>query len=245
MSGMNRSPSVPISSLWGKVQEYPAFPLATPALLWLAFLPLQALHPLAVYLVYPIQVFAVLVALGFQASRFAAPLAGPDGGVFRPAFSVGAGLLAFAAWAVVETLWPMPPHGFALPGHLGEPFNPYYVFGSGAIARGLAAFRILGGGVVLPLAVEVALRGWLMRRMIARDFLAIPLGATTPFSFGIGTAAFALFRPDAFGPELGAAVVLGIWFLASRNFAGLLLASILCHTLAALDALTASKWVLW
>ncbi|WP_093282237.1 CPBP family glutamic-type intramembrane protease [Verrucomicrobium sp. GAS474] len=243
---MSASPSdSPLSSPYGRAVAHPAFPVLFPALLWLAFTPLLAIHPLAVYVVYPIQVFAVLIALGFQASRLGVPLAGSGAGVFRPMFSFGAGLLAFAAWAVVQTVWPMPPHGLALPGNVGEPFNPYYIFGAGAVARGEAAFRLLGAGIVLPLVAEMAIRGWLMRRLIARDFLSVPLASFTPFSFLASTVAFALFRPTACGPEIAAALILGIWFLASRNFAGVLLASIVCHLLAALDAVTAAKWVLW
>jgi hypothetical protein len=234
-----------IGLLWEKGVGHEAFPLVSPALLWLAFVPLLAVNKLAVYLVYPVAVFAVLLALGFQAGRLGGPLAGTGSGVFRPFLSFLAGLAAFLAWASVETLYPMPPHGLAALGNIGEPFNPYYVFGPGTLARGLAAFRVLGAGIVLPVVAEVAIRGWLMRRLIARDFLSVPLATFTPLSFFVGTVAFGLFRPVAFGPEIGSALVLGIWFLASRNFAGVLLASILCHTLAALDAVTAARWVLW
>ncbi|HEY8965543.1 MAG TPA: CPBP family glutamic-type intramembrane protease [Candidatus Methylacidiphilales bacterium] len=227
------------------IQASPAFPLLFPLGVWLAFIPLCVLHRDAVYLVYPVQVFVVLIALAFQAARFAEPLAGNGSGVFRPVLAVVAGLLGFAGWAIVQTIWPMPPHGLSLLGHAGEPFNPFFVFGDGAVARGLAAFRLLGSAVVLPLVAEIAIRGWLMRRLIARDFLSVPLAAFAPLSFVVSTLAFGLLRPAAFGPEIGAALVLGIWFLASRNFAGLLLASVVCHTLAALDALTASRWVLW
>ena len=234
-----------IRLLWEKGVGHEAFPLVSPALLWLAFVPLLALHKLAVYLVYPIQVFVVLLALGFQAARLGGPLAGTGSGVFRPFLSFLAGLAAFLAWAGVQTLYPTPPHGLAFLGNIGEPFNPYFIFGQGTIARGLAAFRVFGAGLLLPVVAEIVIRGWLMRRLIARDFLSVPLATYTPFSFFIGTLAFGLFRPLAFGPEIGAALILGIWFLASRNFAGVLLASILCHTLAALDAVTAARWVLW
>ena len=57
-------------------------------------------------------------------------------------------------------------------------------------ARRGYSFRIVGSVVAVPLAEELAFRGYLTRRLIAADFQDVPLGRLTWLSFLVSSALF-------------------------------------------------------
>lgn len=79
------------------------------------------------------------------------------------------------------------------------PPNPSFAE-TAALPRGLAAIwvaiRVIGFVLVTPLIEELAFRGYLVRRLIAADFEAVPPGRFTWPSFLVSSALFGLMHGD-------------------------------------------------
>ncbi len=133
---------------WQRITAHPAFPYCAPGAVWAAFSLLDRLHPLAVYLLYPIQVFAVLLVAAFQWRRW--PSLDPE----RPWLSVAVGLFGAAAWLALLPLFPAPTRPL---------FDPAHVFGPGQLAFGLTVFRVFGQGLLVPVIEAVFVYGFFIR----------------------------------------------------------------------------------
>jgi exosortase E/protease (VPEID-CTERM system) len=110
----------------------------------------------------------------------------PLAGLAGPAWAVAIGGLVFLIWiALVPAPHPPDDAGELVPG-LGH-------WPNWAVGLWLAA-RVIGFVLVTPLAEEIAFRGYLMRRLIAADFEAVPPGRFTWLSFLVSSAAFGLLH---------------------------------------------------
>jgi len=193
---------------------HPAFPYIAPLAVWALLSLPDFLDPRVVYLLYPVKVFVVGVVMAFQLTRWP-PLAAA-----RPWACVGIGLFGAAAWIALLPLFPVEVRSL---------FAPERVFGPGQIAGGLTLFRILGEGVVFPVAAAVFIYGFLMRFFIRVRFETVPLG-----EFSIRSAVTAVLMAVAFDPahwpgalEMG--LVFTVWFLFTRNLGSAVLAGVVAH----------------
>jgi uncharacterized protein len=153
----------------GKISEHPAYPYCVPLAAWLLLGLFELTHLHAVYAVYPIKTFVA----GFLVFKYWYRL--PP---IRPTQvwgSIGVGCMVAALWIGLDsTLVKRVP---------GEGFNPYPLFGPNETSHALIFFRVLGAVIVLPLIVEIFLRGFLMRYFISPQFSGIKLGTFTRLSF--------------------------------------------------------------
>ncbi len=155
--------------------------------------------------------------------------------VSMPAIAVG--VAAFVVWMVLE---PMAP---VISATAGDP------------TVGLAAapkiwtiiwvvFRVVGSVFVVPLAEELAFRGYLMRRLIAADYQALPIGTFSWPSFLISSLLFGMLH----GRWL-AGTVAGLLFALVVYRRGRLVDAIVAHAitnaLIAVTVLMAGHWSLW
>jgi exosortase E/protease (VPEID-CTERM system) len=150
--------------------------------------------------------------------------------------AVGVGVLVFVIWMALE---PRPADSEA----------------TGALASGLAGlpggwavvwlvFRVFGSVVTVPLAEELAFRGYLSRRLMGADFESIPLGKFTWFSFVVSSVAF-----GALHNRWLAGTIAGMLYAVILSRRGRLWDAVLAHTttnaLIAAYVLTTGSWSLW
>jgi len=177
---------------------------------------------------YPARVLAVGVALW----AFRRGYAGLRWRWSWPA--VAAGTVVFALWVALE------------PSHAG---------GSAGVAEGLArwprplavcwlAARVFGSVVTVPVAEELAFRGYLTRRLVAVDFAAVPPGKFTWLSFVASSCLFgALHQRLLAGSLAGACYALALYRKGDLSEA--VQAHATTNALIAAYVLATGSWSLW
>lgn len=106
------------------------------------------------------------------------------------------------------------------------------------------AFRVFGSVIIVPLAEELAFRGYLLRKLVASDFENVRLGQFTWFSFTVSSVLFGLLHGRWFAGTLaGMAYAL---VLSRRSQLGdAVLAHITTNALIAIWVLIQGRWALW
>jgi exosortase E/protease (VPEID-CTERM system) len=107
-------------------------------------------------------------------------------------------------------------------------------------------FRIAGSVLTVPLAEELAFRGYLTRRLARREFQQLPLGGMTTWaSFLVSSVLFGLLH----GPCWPAGVVAGMLFAAALRLRGRLADAVAAHltanALLSAYVLCTGRWLLW
>ena len=179
---------------------------------------------------YPLRPLAVVLILGFYRREYTE---------LRWEWSwraVAIGVVAFLLWMALQ---PAPTEG--------EPRS--------ATAAGLAnlpqgwaaawlAFRVVGSVLTVPLAEELAFRGYLARRLMAADFQDVPPGRFSWPSFLISSSLFGALH----GAWLAGTLV-GMLYAAALSRRGSLMDAILAHGttngLLAAYVLSTRDWSLW
>jgi CAAX prenyl protease-like protein len=149
--------------------------------------------------------------------------------------AAGIGVAVFALWLALE-----PPASPAADGCFAAALR-----GVPPAAAGLwLVFRVAGSVVTVPLAEELAFRGYLMRRLVAPDFEKVPPGRFTWVSFQVSSALFGLLH----GRWLAGVLTGMLYALAlyrRRNLADQVLAHALTNALLAAHVLSTGAWSLW
>jgi CAAX prenyl protease-like protein len=105
-------------------------------------------------------------------------------------------------------------------------------------------FRILGAVVTVPLAEELAFRGYLTRRLIAADFQDVRPGQVTWLSFLVSSALFGLLHG-----RLLAGMLAGMCYALALYRRGSLIDAVVAHAttnaLLAVYVLATGSWSLW
>jgi exosortase E/protease (VPEID-CTERM system) len=105
-------------------------------------------------------------------------------------------------------------------------------------------FRVLGSVIAIPLAEELAFRGYLIRKLIAKDFERVPLGQFTWFSFLITSVLFGLLHDRWFAGTLaGMGYALALYRRGQLGDA--VIAHMTTNALIAIFVLTQARWSLW
>jgi CAAX prenyl protease-like protein len=115
---------------------------------------------------------------------------------------------------------------------------------SPAGANAWLAFRVFGSVVTVPLAEELAFRGYLTRRLISDDFESVPAGRFTWVSFLVSSSLFGALHGRWFAGTLA-----GMLYALALYRRGELTDAVLAHattnTLIAVYVLTTASWSLW
>jgi exosortase E/protease (VPEID-CTERM system) len=146
-----------------------------------------------------------------------------------------AGVLAFAVWIGLDH-WT----------HAGADTMPAALSNATLLVRNLwTAGRILTAVVAVPLAEELAFRGYLLRRLVASNFESVSLASFTwPALFG-SSLLFGLMH----GNQWFAATLAGLLYAAAMRHRGRIADAVLAHSLT--NAMIAGyvvvygKWHLW
>jgi exosortase E/protease (VPEID-CTERM system) len=219
------SPQPSAADVWSPTATYLA-----PLLALIAASLATALFSTGFDRLYGLRIAAVLIALYAQRRHLPAPR-------WQPSWHAPAiGLLVFALWLV---LVPQPPAAEAarLQAEVG------------ALGRGWGALwlvlRALGSIVTVPIAEELAFRGFLLRRLIARDFSEVDWRRSTPLALLGSSLAFGLLHSHAWAAASLAGVAYGLAQQARGRIGDAIIAHALTNALIAADVLFFQAWWLW
>ncbi len=144
---------------------------------------------------------------------------------------------------VVFVLW-----WFLIPGR--EPsdvrlFDAELASQSPLVAAGWIGLRVIGSCAIVPVAEELAFRAFLLRRLIARDFLEVPKTQLTVVSVAVSSIAFGLLH----GHDWLAATLAGVAYAFAQRARGRTADAVIAHAvtnlLIALAVLVFGATWLW
>ncbi|HYL58881.1 MAG TPA: CAAX prenyl protease-related protein, partial [Candidatus Acidoferrales bacterium] len=179
---------------------------------------------------YPLRVIVVVSVLWFyrdKLSEFSRSIS---------AFSVMLGGVVFIEWIVLQPSAPAVSE------------NQAFATGLSAMPPALAAtwllFRIAGAIVTVPIAEELAFRGYLLRKLVSADFERVDFARFTWLSFAVSSVLFGMMHR-----EWLAGVIAGMLFAYAMYRRGALLDAVVAHSTAnvllAAYVLTTHRWSLW
>jgi hypothetical protein len=186
---------------------------------------------------YPARFLAVLLTFGLVSRpvlsfRAAYPLA-----------SIGIGIAVFLIWIGPDLLFG---------------YRHYWLFDNaitGTAASSAApalrqnvmfvVLRVASSVALVPVLEELFWRGWLMRWLIDKDFLKVPLGTYARAAFWIVAVLFASEHGPYWEVGLAAGIVYNWWIVHTRNLADCMLAHAVTNGLLSVYVLTTGQWQYW
>jgi CAAX prenyl protease-like protein len=179
---------------------------------------------------YVARVLAGLAVLGYFRHQYSA---------LRVSLSwhaIAIGLAVYAVWTALE---PAPPTGA----------------GRTAVSDALAsmprawawawlAARSIGSVIVVPVAEELAFRGYLTRRLIAADFRAVPEGRFTWASFLVSSLLFGLLHQRWLAGSV-AGMAYALAYYRRGKLTDAIVAHALTNLLITLSVLATGDWYAW
>ncbi len=179
---------------------------------------------------YPLRFLAAAGALWFLRKRYTA--VDWTFGWFGPAM----GVVAFAIWIGMDAFLNIKTHD-AMPEGLAA--------ATPALRDAWIAFRVLAAVVTVPIAEELAFRGYLIRRFISPDVDSLPLKSFTWIGLAITSIAFGLLHGNLWFAGILAGLLYA-WALLRRGRIGeAIVAHATTNALLAAYVLLFHKWHLW
>ncbi|MEO6811633.1 MAG: exosortase E/protease, VPEID-CTERM system [Isosphaeraceae bacterium] len=179
---------------------------------------------------YPLRVLAV----GGVLWSFRRSYAGLKWTWSWPAVAIGTGV--FLLWMVLE------------PVSASDDAPNTLTMGLAALPKGWAvvwvAFRVIGSVVTVPLAEELAFRGYLTRRLITADFQEAPLGRFSWWSFLASSILFGMLHGRWLAGTL-AGMLYALALYRRRNLTDAVMAHATTNALIAVYVLATETWSLW
>jgi CAAX prenyl protease-like protein len=208
-----------------------------PFLAFLAFMAVERAIALPPQWFYLLRFFAVLSIIAFISWPFLS---------FRAAFplpSMGIGIAVFLIWIGPDVLFGYRHHWLfdnPITGAAASSAAP-------ALKRNVAfvLLRVLTSTALVPILEELFWRGWLMRWLIGKNFLKVPLGAYAPAAFWIVAVLFASEHGPYWEVGLAAGVIYNWWIIHTRNLADCMLAHAVTNALLSVYVLTTGQWQYW
>jgi uncharacterized protein len=219
--------------------RFPAAAYVAPFGVFVVLLALRGYLPVSPRLEYPLRALLTLATL-LLTSRALLQFR-----TLRTWSSVALGILVFVVWVGPDALWPpyrehwLFRNSFLTPG--GTPLPPESMVKD----YGFLAFRILGSALLVPVIEELFWRGWLMRWLIQKNFLAVPLGSYLPSAFWITAILFASEHGPYWDVGLAAGLLYNWWMVRTRSLADCILAHAVTNACLAGYVLGAGKWQYW
>ncbi len=215
----------------------PARPFVVPFGVFLGFLVVNGLlggvWPDGIFLVYPAQTLVCGLLLWVYRRAYA-PLCNRHG------LTEGAlvGFAVLALWVAPQALGWAPPRT--------DGFNPDRLAGSPSLYALTLALRFARLALVVPWLEEVFWRGYLLRRLQAEVFTAVPFGA---FSWGSCLGVAALFAAEHQPADWPAGFLAGLLYNAvayrTRNLGACVLSHALTNLGLGLYVCAARQWGFW
>jgi exosortase E/protease (VPEID-CTERM system) len=177
---------------------------------------------------YPLRVIAGLLML----ARYRRALTAIDWRCSWRGPAVGAGI--FLVWMAAAHFL-LPPG--AMPGRLSA--------APAAVRGGWIASRIFGSVLIVPIAEELAYRGYLMRRLIQADFESLPFHAVRWPALALTAVVFGLAHGALWLPGIVAGLAYGLLVIRCGRLGEAVAAHATTNALIAVSALLWGQWQLW
>ena len=179
---------------------------------------------------YPLRVIAAAITLWYFRSKYS-ELNWRFGWL-----SALAGLAVFGIWLGLDRF---------SGAHLDSPIGPGLAsLGSSGRLTWLA-FRIIGAIATVPIAEELAFRGFLIRRVISADFDSLNPRRFTYLSILVSSVAFGLLHGDRWIAGSVAGLIYAAVFLRRGRIGDAVFAHALTNALLAAWVLWSGRWYLW
>jgi CAAX prenyl protease-like protein len=187
------------------------------------------------YLLYPIKALAVGFTLLFFKSRYSEIRISDLSRQLHTALSVLAGILVFVLWIHMD--WP-----FAT---FGKPagYNPA-IFEDRAIRTLFVASRLAGAILVVPVMEELFWRSFLIRYVMTPDFMKMPIGHFTWFSFILTTVLFG-FEHNLWLAGMMAGVAYNLILYYTKSISQCITAHAVTNLCLGLYVLNTGAWKFW
>jgi CAAX prenyl protease-like protein len=105
--------------------------------------------------------------------------------------------------------------------------------------------RFAGCTVVVPILEELFWRGWLMRRLVDKEFQTVALGTYSPFAFWIVAVLFASEHGPYWEVGLIAGIIYNWWMIRTRSLADCIVAHAVTNGLLSVYVLASGQWQYW
>lgn len=217
--------------------KHPAIPYVLPMAVFIAFLAMGGIPGLGA-IEYPARV-AVLAAVIWLFSRPVLDLRMPNW-----IGSILLGLAVFVVWVAPDVLWPS--------------YREHWLFQNsltGKVASSLPEqfrsdpmaliFRAIRATLIVPIVEELFWRGWLMRWLINKDFLSVPMGAYARDAFWITAAMFALEHGAYWEVGLLAGVAYNWWMVRTKSLGDCILAHAVTNGALSAYTVYGGHWQYW
>jgi hypothetical protein len=162
----------------------------------------------------------------------------------HPLGSVLVGLIVFVIWVGPDAWFPgYRQHWLFQNSITGEVRSTVP-----AELKASAAFiglRLASSIMLVPVLEELFWRGWLMRWLVHPDFLKVPLGTYTAYSFWLVAVLFASEHGPYWDVGLLAGAVYNWWLIRTRNLANCILAHAVTNGFLAVYVLAMDQWQYW
>jgi len=186
---------------------------------------------------YPLRFLLVSLAIWIFSRRYISLRPG------YPLASAGIGILVFVIWIAPDLLFGYRAHWLFRNVFVGSAVST----ASPALRHNLLFIflRVTSTSLLVPLLEELFWRGWLMRFLIRRDFLKVPLGTYDTSAFWLVAILFASEHGPYWDVGLAAGLIYNWWIVRTRNLADCFLAHGVTNALLALYVLAADQWQYW
>jgi CAAX prenyl protease-like protein len=114
-----------------------------------------------------------------------------------------------------------------------------------AVRTSWIAIRALAASTTVPIAEELAFRGFLLRRLMAEDFEAVPPGHFTWPALLLSSVAFGALHGQRWIAGTLAGLVYGLAMAHRGKFADAVVAHATTNAILAVYVLLSSQWQLW
>lgn len=149
--------------------------------------------------------------------------------------SAALGVLVFLVWIGLEPLVGSPRSG-----------EPIQLAQASEWARtAWLVVRILGAVVTVPIAEELAFRGFLLRRLFSADFESVPMRAFAWAPFLISSIAFGLLHGERWLAGTIAGMIYALATMRRGRIGEAVAAHAITNALLAVYVLTSGNWQLW
>lgn len=146
------------------------------------------------------------------------------------------GVVVFAIWIALDY--------FSNP-QSGDPGLNALADSPATIRLGWIAVRVLAAVITVPLAEELAFRGFLMRRLIASDFESVSFQRWTWFALLTSSVLFGILHGQFWLAGIIAGVLFALVAIRKGRFGNAVVAHVTANALLAGYVLAFQKWHLW
>ena len=186
---------------------------------------------------YPVRFFVVLLIIGWVSRPFVS---------FRatcPLASIGIGMAVFVVWIGPDVLFGYRHHWL-----FDNPITGSAVSSLSPALKRIVPFvlmRAFSSTVLVPVLEELFWRGWLMRWLVDKDFLKVPVGKYVPSAFWIVAVLFASEHGPYWEVGLAAGIIYNWWIIRTRNLADCIVAHAVTNGLLSVYVLATDQWQYW